>query len=236
MKQHKWSRERLANAIADPKWHKAVFYRDPIERFVSGYISKCIPGHDKDRFHCTDAFGKRNATFAEAVAAVSKMDSRTSSHEQQIDVHFKRQSRFCGLDRTLQYYNTVEMLQKNTARAKVTKMLKTVGVNDPEAIDNFDILFPPPGVDPGVQRDEENPFGAHNPWLTKAHNSNSEKQAQRFLNDSVAVAALVDHYVEDYLLFGIQAPGWVVKHMLHRPPHRTHFFRNRFLSPSSPNA
>jgi hypothetical protein len=34
------------------------------------------------------------------------------------------------------------------------------------------------------------------------------------------VATLVEHYLPDYLLFGAEAPQWVVKAMMQRPPHK----------------
>lgn len=40
-------------------WTSAVFVRDPLERFLSGWFSKCTPGHDLDREVCTALFGDK---------------------------------------------------------------------------------------------------------------------------------------------------------------------------------
>ncbi|CAM9368434.1 unnamed protein product [Chrysoparadoxa australica] len=38
----------LEGMLMDPAWKKAVFYRDPVTRFLSGYRSKCEEGHDEE--------------------------------------------------------------------------------------------------------------------------------------------------------------------------------------------
>jgi hypothetical protein len=60
------TRSDLEDALEDPAWHKGVFVRDPLERFLSGYRSKCEPGHDGDTRHCMSAFGSHNASFVRA--------------------------------------------------------------------------------------------------------------------------------------------------------------------------
>ena len=43
-------------------WTTAVFFRDPIERFLSAYTSKCLAGHDADsKLHCYHHFGGARA-------------------------------------------------------------------------------------------------------------------------------------------------------------------------------
>jgi hypothetical protein len=32
---------------------------------------------------------------------------------------------------------------------------------------------------------------------------------------------LLEHFMADYLLFGIPAPSWAVRALPHRPPHQT---------------
>ena len=45
--------------LADPAWRKAVVYRDPMERFLSAYNSKCLRA-DPDGFaHCEAVFRLR---------------------------------------------------------------------------------------------------------------------------------------------------------------------------------
>merc|ERR1719473_958849 len=55
-------------------WTSAVFVRDPLERFLSGWLSKCTDGHDLDREVCTQMFGAPDASFARAVEVIGAME------------------------------------------------------------------------------------------------------------------------------------------------------------------
>ena len=62
-------------ALVDDTWVKAVFYRDPLARFLSAFLSKCTDGHDPewDRDHiCKPIFGSRAPTFGHAAFVVSR--------------------------------------------------------------------------------------------------------------------------------------------------------------------
>ena len=73
---HNWNAANLLDAFVDPEWSRAVFYRDPLERFLSGYMSKCEDGFDPDRWICEQVFGQYNASFDQAVAmAASTSDT-----------------------------------------------------------------------------------------------------------------------------------------------------------------
>ena len=61
---------RAFNHESGEDWTSAVFVRDPLERFLSGYISKCTDNHDPDRYICARVFGARDASFARAVAVM----------------------------------------------------------------------------------------------------------------------------------------------------------------------
>ena len=50
---HRDDGRRSPGGEATEGWTSAVFVRDPLERFLSGYLSKCTPGHDLDREVCT---------------------------------------------------------------------------------------------------------------------------------------------------------------------------------------
>ncbi|KAG5184957.1 hypothetical protein JKP88DRAFT_348383 [Tribonema minus] len=65
--QHRIKLKTLTRMIYDPTWHKAVFYREPLARFLSAYRSKCESGHDDGAELCEQEFGKPNPTFEEAV-------------------------------------------------------------------------------------------------------------------------------------------------------------------------
>ena len=61
----------VATALTSAEWTRAVFFRDPLDRFLSAYLSKCVPGHDVDTRVCTEVFGGTpNPSFADLVQAV----------------------------------------------------------------------------------------------------------------------------------------------------------------------
>ena len=200
------SAAQIMAMLKDPAWHKAVFYRDPLERFVSALQSKCelggakVDGDGKD--HCRGEFGTETATFEQAVDHIAREDNATDAALQRVneDVHFRRQSQFCGgLSHSLRYYDTVEQLDRATSRDKVIALLAKVNVSHAD-VPLFDDLFP--AVASAFK-----------------HNTNAATSTRRwFAADATgrATRVLVDHYVNDYLLFGIPAPDWVLDDLTNR--------------------
>lgn len=222
--EHNMDKSDVAKLLVDPTWHKAVFYREPLERFLSGYQSKCERGHDRDGFaHCIHQFGDnvRNKKrikkskkktpiigFAGAVNYVAQQDRAEMDKDQTNDEHWTRQARFCGgLENTLQYYDTVEELQKETARDKVSTMLTKIGVPLPinSTIPAFDALFPP------MERGEQM-HNARNP----KHTTNAAAAEKKYYNTTALSNTVMAHYMEDYLLFGIKAPTWAIASLENR--------------------
>lgn len=69
-----WDRVRQAHRSVqtifnDPTWHKAVFYREPLARFASGWQDKC---QDESRVYCLRVFGGRNVSFRRAALSLSE--------------------------------------------------------------------------------------------------------------------------------------------------------------------
>jgi hypothetical protein len=62
---------RLKGILANRSWHKAVFFREPLERFLSAFLSKCQRGPLRDRDgpqKCRAAFGFSEMALEDAVA------------------------------------------------------------------------------------------------------------------------------------------------------------------------
>ena len=94
--KHGLTKNDVADLLVDPTWYKATFYREPLSRFLSGYRSKCEPGHDRDTKHCLKEFGSKRASFPEAASALAQLDKTIVDKAQVVDVHWQRQARFCG--------------------------------------------------------------------------------------------------------------------------------------------
>lgn len=62
-KKHGMRLNDLREAMQNNTWVKAVFFRNPVDRFLSAYNSKCLPGHDYDRWAIVrDLILRRHAT------------------------------------------------------------------------------------------------------------------------------------------------------------------------------
>ena len=190
-------------------WTSAVFLRDPLERFLSGYISKCTPGHDPDRYICDWIFGSPNASFAHAVAV---MESAAATG---LDLpagtagdHFRRQSSFCngtvGTGRFDLYY----LLTRETSRRDTIDMLRHVGVENPsEASPSFDHHFPLPGE------------RLHAPMQGGDHTTQAASGMRSvYYNHPALVRGLLRYYAPDYKNSPavLTVPRWAVE-MVGRP-------------------
>ena len=52
----------------DASWTKAVFYREPLGRFLSGWLDKC---GDISRVYCVHVFGGKNVSFRDAALSLA---------------------------------------------------------------------------------------------------------------------------------------------------------------------
>lgn len=68
----------VESILKNESWHKAVFFRHPVDRYLSSYRSQCTDNIHKPR-HCHDTFGgpPRKPTLAETVNVVRSKEGRT---------------------------------------------------------------------------------------------------------------------------------------------------------------
>jgi len=92
----------LAAKLKDPTWTKAVFLRDPLERLVSGYRSKCEPPQECGT--CMNFPDVDNASWPSFDQFVEQLDHGSN-------IHFDSQSSFCGgLSKTIHSYDYVGLI------------------------------------------------------------------------------------------------------------------------------
>eukprot|EP00611_Tribonema_gayanum_P032697 TRINITY_DN9883_c0_g1_i1.p1 TRINITY_DN9883_c0_g1~~TRINITY_DN9883_c0_g1_i1.p1 ORF type:complete len:349 (-),score=37.67 TRINITY_DN9883_c0_g1_i1:695-1675(-) len=205
MKAHNMSEADVDRLVLDETWHKAVFFREPLERFLSAFRSKCEPGHDIDREHCTDTFGSEDPPFAVAVDRLRQAPPIT-------DAHWRPQSDFCGgLPSKLSHFQTVEQLDPATSHEKVSALLHTLGVQ-PESIPAFHRHFPRPassaadssGTGGGGSLEVKQKAGA----VPQTHLTHAADALRKYYLSPAMACAVVQYYIDDYLLFGIALPQW----------------------------
>ena len=108
---------KIRELLVDPSWRAAVVYRDPNDRFVSAYTSKCRHDSEEGGYHCGELFGldKPSAlSVAESLLNVSRMqedgllddESTRLKHCTRFDPHWAPQTCFCtGLADTYHLYS-----------------------------------------------------------------------------------------------------------------------------------
>jgi hypothetical protein len=126
-----WDREKLLEIVNNPNWTKAVFYRDPVARFASGFKSKCGRADPDGQEHCDGAFGKDQIADA-SVNSFQKALQILDTREAHVfgNPHFMPSTEFCGgLGSTIHKYQFIHALHPNTAPDLVQTMLLHVGVD-----------------------------------------------------------------------------------------------------------
>mmetsp|Transcript_14058 Transcript_14058/g.24695 ORF Transcript_14058/g.24695 Transcript_14058/m.24695 type:complete len:497 (+) Transcript_14058:100-1590(+) len=196
----RWYGKRdLERILVNRSWHKAVFYRDPVERFVSAHRSKCDHFDSYDGgYLCKQAFGSETASFVDAADKMFEIRDLYGDDET-VNEHFRRQGSFCGgLDNTLQYYDTVEQLTFNTAREKVLRLMGKIGAS-PDDVEDFDTLFPAPEEAANLQEES-----------SEIHTSHSQDHLREYFPEDHPefLAEVFVYYEDDYRLFNISRSRW----------------------------
>jgi Sulfotransferase family len=130
----------LKHMVNDDQWTKAVFFRDPADRFLSGFKSKCGGADSDGGRHCRLAFGETPNPKGGKPRPI--LDGSPVSFHHSIDIavnqsrkvfgnpHFKPAAHFCGgLGDTINHYSFVHMLEKDTVSTHLKTLLDHLGVD-----------------------------------------------------------------------------------------------------------
>jgi len=207
---HGLSRHDLEKILVDPDWTKAVFYRDPVSRFVSAFQSKCGHVDEDGQKHCEAAFGPNvTGSVEDFRKAVDEMAMFPEKRKQAFhNPHFAPMARFCGgLKHTLDYYDFVHLLDKKTAPDLVRQLLLHIGVKDDDVEYLIENVVRTGGTHVGVDSEEvEHRLGIrlHKSQTNKAsHNTGSRKSFDEYFEHAGRVQLLQHEYKMDYDLFGL---------------------------------
>ena len=186
----------IKRIFEDSTWQKAMFYREPLSRFLSGYLDKC---NGTVRVYCEMVFGSEETTFAEAVEFL-----RTAADPHKIDGHFRQQSSHCGgvgyqVNDVKKYYQTMELLEPATSREKVQGMMaRSKSLKAYAGI--IDRLFPPVTTGSAYQE--------------SAHHTHSHGKVAEYFFDPRHVATVVGFFALDYVTFQIPLPAFAREALL----------------------
>ncbi len=100
------SANQARELLRDPSWRSAIVYRDPAERFVSAYRSKCDLMDKDGREHCHRIFKTKHPTPKNVAAALLKVTRAPPEPRcTRFNAHWAPQACFCtGLRETFPLY------------------------------------------------------------------------------------------------------------------------------------
>jgi len=212
-----FNKQDIEKIFRDSTWHKAVFVRDPVERFLSAVLERCA----SDPKMCSDPTDP-SQPMSLTSAVVSALQEFAATRGRVDDRSLDWQANYCGgLGKVIDYYNTVEMAKPATLRGRVEAMLTKVGVKNLAAT-GFNKYFPDlkrqcPDCSPslGTLFQGEAPslesvvpfFPEASAWVSFEHRPES---SHLVANDRV-VAILLKLFKDDYDLLGMKKPEWALR-------------------------
>lgn len=190
---------KLENLVASPSVKLFTFVRDPLERFLSAYLSKCAPdaGDGDHESICSAVFGKWPISFEQAVGMLRCQGfCQLKSHGCD---HFVPQAHLCGY-----LPARAHVVQLGRTRAEVgsqlSSMLKQVGV-EANKVPAFTRHFPTVTDQAAV---------ALLP-VADAHATGAHARLQHYYRTDDLIRAVLEHYAMDYTRFRIPVPQWAAE-------------------------
>jgi hypothetical protein len=177
--------------LANPLLTRAVVARDPIERFSSGFMDKCVKRGD---IHCP----VKGRARVSVNAVISELE-RTGVAGAHCDGHFRTAASMCLLNETLRYYTVVPFDSLAEGWSSVISSLKGISPSQRQVLSHW-------------AREAFDPLFITNERLKRsamAHRTNSTDLASRWREEAArgnATAAsilnrLYKLYADDYALF-----------------------------------
>ncbi len=131
---------QVRSHLRDSRWTKAIFYRDPLSRFLSAFLSKCTDDHDGEwnqEHICKPLFGSRTPSFSHAAQVVAAdnyhMPTGLAGN------HWRLQMDFCESFRD---YDVTFLITRSTVGADVATMMEAAGYANPSAEYAYHYHFP----------------------------------------------------------------------------------------------
>lgn len=115
-----FSAEEALAVFSDDSATRAVFVRDPLERFLSGFLNKCTKKNCENQFCAmrSKSMAGQKIPFEAAVKWLQKKDVAN------LDGHFKLQSKHCELDKRILEYNVVHVMKSSSLSKDASCLLE----------------------------------------------------------------------------------------------------------------
>jgi len=177
------------NVFNDAQAIRAVIVRDPLERFVSAFLDKCL------REDC----GSRQCIFRKQRGAISlktAVDGMLAMNPAGVaNTHWRIQSHQCGLGKYVNSYNIVVKFTKDTLASDSACILELAGLS------RFDYA------------NETRSFWHASSTRGPRQGGNNEREQEllKRMFTKAAARRLMEHLREDYRTFNWTEPTWVAE-------------------------
>lgn len=180
--------EEAEEVFSDPEATRAVFVRDPLERFLSGFLNKCAAPSDCWNPFCfmrrTEQKGQP-ISFSQAVEWLREQDTSL------LESHFRSQAMHCELYKRLGEYTTLGIMKSQTLAEDASCLLNEAGLSHINVQNKTD----------------SSRFWVHHPKRYMDNNSTEERLASYYTPEAAEI--VFNAYREDYVLFNLPKPGWI---------------------------
>jgi len=177
--------------IPPPDAPKFVFLRDPLERFLSAYLDKCVSWHTVER-HCEPLEVFHNTTLLNGLTQQQQFAGYVDAMPLTWNLHFFPQSFYCdGLFRHLQDYDFVGTMGPHLYR-DLDALGKKFGLEQ-EIVEAFGVL----------------PLNTTNVGVETAAKSHVEEYYT-----PASVRRVLEYTAVDYVLLGLPVPDWAQRMLL----------------------
>uniref|UniRef100_A0A0N5A461 Sulfotransfer_1 domain-containing protein n=1 Tax=Parastrongyloides trichosuri TaxID=131310 RepID=A0A0N5A461_PARTI len=174
------------------KFHFILIARDPIQRFVSGFVDKCIMETRRDKYAKNKCYGcfSNVSCVIEKLAIRAKYFSVKGGAFSYEDIHFFPQNWHCNLRQNLQRYHVIQYVEDESSLIQeIIKIFEKIGVD-------MDII-------------NKIMYDLHNKKTPHATRGNPIRAQilNEIYSNKVLLKKVVSLFYYDYLLFGFKIPA-----------------------------